>query len=705
MEINGQWHTLAAAAASLATETSSAAAEMESAADSWAGLVSSYQESQTQDIVRTALDEVPGVTREWAEVAGRASQVLQRFATEANGLQQQASALQGQASTLQARLLTSGLLSGSGEQGTSVEDEALRRDIEVHNSDVMGLNSRWHALEQQTAAEIDSIAGGGGYQDQIPVVGAAGTGFGSAAFSLTDGSPGNGRFGSNGLFGVGSLGFAFHSAVTQMIRSGDDSGAGDPVETATELYETVTSNDVTGEDIRAFYDHLGQMDAEGIDEFAEANPQINQYSMPLPTNEDQLESWPTGADGASWWNGMESREQNAMVAFLPLLTGNTQGVPAQKRHEANMNALDILRQSGQYNEYEQHLNSIQDSTTSQGAGTGQRFLLSLDVGTEGDRDRQPLAEVAVGNPDQASEVTYNVPGMNSSTANMTGEVDRAQDIFDETNDQAVIAWMAYDPPTLDETIPESLEEFWDEDEGLTVSWEELRHFEGAPHEELFDQNGSVMNDVRADEGSYRFAYALDGQQSASAARGNDDMGINVVAHSYGTNMVSHALTLDNQQSTVDKVLFAGSSGIPASAASSAEELNVERTEEGKPAVFVTEAEADWLAALGRGGEVNAFWRDEPYVVVPEDMFASPRVDPRSEEFDAYVYSSDVEEPFWFWEEASEEQSVTDHTRYDADPDIYGYQDPATLSFESKIEILNGDMGSVEFERSPGSEVE
>lgn len=722
VEVSGPWDTLAATAASWASESSAAAAQMEQAASAWGGLVSSYRDTATEQVVYSALDEAPGVTGQWADVAARAADVLQAFATEASGLEQQALGLRSQAAKLEARLWASDLFTGGGSDGDSAEDQALLQAVHAHNSEVLSLNSRWQQVEQQAASDIDAIsASGGGYQDEIPAVTADGGTFGTGAGGFGTGGFGVAGLGLAGLgaggLGLGALnagaglGVGFHAAVGQMIRSGHDADTDDPVETATELYETATSDEVTGEDMTRFYDHLADMDADQIEEFAEANPSINQYSMPQPANEEQLASWPTGADGDEWWNSMgspeqdmNSPEQKAMVAFLPLLTGNTQGVPAQKRHDANMNALDTLRRSGEYRDYERHLNSIEDSALPEDDESGQRFLLSLDVGTAGERDRQPLAAVAVGDPDQASEVTYNVPGMNSGTDNMTGEVDRAQDIFDEASNQAVIAWMGYDPPTTEETIPESLDGFWDEDDGLNISWDEVRDFEGAPHEELFGQDGSVMSDVRADEGSYRFAYAIDGQQSASAARGDETV-VNVVAHSYGTNMTAHALTLDNQQSTVDKVFFMGSSGIPASAAVSADELNVEETEEGEPAVFVTEAEADGLAHMGRGVEVNGPFRDDPYVVVPEDVFAAPRVDPRSEEFNAYVYSSDAEEPFWPWSEEPEEKSVTDHTRYDTDPDTYGYQDPETLSFESKIAILNGDMRSVEFERTPtnGSE--
>lgn len=633
-EIHGQWSTLAATASSWASESSAAAEQMGSAAASWAGLVSSYRESETEEIVRTALDEAPVVTQEWAQVAGRASEVLQGFATEANGLQQQASALEGQASRLEARLFSSGLLSSVDGEGASFEDDALRQEIEIHNSDVMTLNSRWKSLEQQTAAEIDSIARGGGFQDEIRVVSTAGADFNSASFNVAAGRPGIGRFGASDLLGAGSLGLAFHSAVTQMIQSGNPSGTDDPVETATELYETVTSDDVTGKDLSAFYDHLGQMDADEIEEFSDANAQINQYSMPLPTNEEELKSWPTGADGAAWWETVEENgTQNAMLAFLPLLTGNTEGVTYSVRNLANQNAMDRLRESSDISR-QQHrrLSSIQESLD---AGDN-RMLLSLNMGQEpvatgrgpGPSPTDPLAAVSVGNPDSADTTTFNVSGMGSGTDEMPSEVGNAQQLYngsrrDTSNEHAVVAWIGYESPGLK----------------------------------------TVFRDEHAVDGSWALAYALDGhRETMDAHREDGGTRVNVNAHSYGTNTAARALT--HTTHPVDTYSMYGSAGIPEGVAQHASDLNVTTTDEGRPAVYATDASTDWLSDVGRSPGV--------------------RQDPTDTGFGAYVFSSDgMGHPPGY--------PVSGHYQNFAAADEYGYLERDSQTFEA-LSLINDGRG-------------
>lgn len=635
MEIHGRWSTLAATASSWASESYAAAEQMGAAAASWTGLLSSYRDSETQEIVRTALDKAPEVTQEWAQVAGRASEVLQGFATEANGLQQRASALEGQASRLQARLLRSSLLSSGGGEGPSFEDDALRREIEIHNGDVMTLESRWQDLEQQTAAEIDSIAGGGGFQDQIPVVSSAGADTNSAAFDAAGGSAGMDRFGARGLLGAGSLGFAFHSAVNQMIRSGNDSGTDDAVETATELYETVTSDDVTGRDLSAFYDHLGDMDADDIEDFSEANPQINQYSMPLPTNEDQLKSWPTGADGAAWWETLEANgTQVAMATFLPLVTGNTNGVPYTARNVANRRSLTQLLDADDLQRNQRvRLESIEQSLKE---GGGERVLLSLNMGQEpvsrgrgpGPAPTDPLAAVSVGNPDSADTTTFNVSGMGSGTDAMPSEVGNAQQLYngsrrDTSNEHAVVAWIGYESPGLK----------------------------------------TVFRDEHAVDGSWALAYALDGhRETMDAHREDGGTTVNVNAHSYGTNTAARALT--HTTHPVDTYSMYGSAGIPEGVAQHASDLNVTTTDEGRPAVYATDASTDWLSDVGRSPGV--------------------RQDPTDTGFGAYVFSSDgMGHPPGY--------PVSGHYQNFAAAEEYGYLERDSQAFEA-LSLINDGRG-------------
>lgn len=67
-----------------------------------------------------------------------------------------------------------------------------------------------------------------------------------------------------------------------------------------------------------------------------------------------------------------------------------------------------------------------------------------------------------------------------------------------------------------------------------------------------------------------------------------------------------------------------------------------------------------------------------------------------------VTASEVDTPeIWeFWRQDPEEESVTDHTRYDSSGEDYGYQDPATLSLDTLLRIVKDEWGSVEFEKLP-----
>lgn len=496
----------------------------------------------------------------------------------------------------------------------------------------------------------------------------------------------------------------FQGAVTQMVEQGFRQSSQASVETASELYENATSRNVTGEDVTRLYHHLGQMTAGEIEKFATATPEVNRYSLPLPVNDEQLRAWPSGLDGARWWDGMDEPQRDAMLSFLPLLTGNTEGVPYRKRHDANMKVLNEVSKDNYLEEYKENFDSIRESLLpgpSEEGGenhSSNRLLISLDLGAFNERPRQPLAAVSVGDPDEKAATTFSIPGMDSGTHNMTGEVDRAQEFHDEVGDHAVVAWMGYDPPTLDETIPESLDRYRSDDGALDLSWEDLRVWEfegGEAWKGLFENDGSVMNDVRADEGGYRFAYAVDSHQQAAHARGNLDQQVNVLAHSYGSNMVSHALTRNDPALPVDRVIYVGSSGIPEDVAGNSSDLNVKDAEHGAPAVFAGQSTSDRLASWGQGNIAYGPYRGD----IPGDLFDSPRIDPRAEEFDAYIFSVDGDEPSWYepWKDDPDLNSVTGHSRYYPGADQHGYFNDGTQSFDSIVRLLRGDVGSVERE--------
>ncbi|GAA3283314.1 hypothetical protein [Nesterenkonia halobia] len=112
VEISGPWSPLGETADAMGFEAAAAPADMETAATSWAGLISSYEEPGTQDVVHSAFDTAPGVTDVWADVIAKAADVLHGFATEATSLESRASDLHAETARLRSWPWVSGLFSG-----------------------------------------------------------------------------------------------------------------------------------------------------------------------------------------------------------------------------------------------------------------------------------------------------------------------------------------------------------------------------------------------------------------------------------------------------------------------------------------------------------------------------------------------------------------------------------------------------------------
>lgn len=615
-EIEGEWHALSSTAESWASEAQSVSSEIDQAQTSWQGLVDSYQDTGTQEVVHSAMDDVPSVVQDWASAVSQAADVIHSFATEASGLQQQAGQLKIQGVKLQALAI---MPTGSSE------DSWVENAINAHNSDVLTLNSSWSQLCSNAVSDINALGTKGGLEEDIPQVTGAGGHF--------DWSTGQESWSDVDISGAAPL-------MQMLLTLGNPSER--RVIEASELYETVMSDGATGEDVQHFYDHLQTMSASEIEDFADQNPQINQYSLPQPSNEEELASWPTGSDGAHWWGNLDRDQQNAMLAALPLMTGNVQGVPYSRRNLANQNALDDLRASDDITgRQRKHLDAIHESLNRR----GEAMLLSLNMGQPpasggrglGPPPDDPLAAVSVGNPDTADTTTFNVPGMNSNTADMGKEVDNAERLHSAlengTQDHAVVSWVGYDSPGYK----------------------------------------TVFRDEHASDGQWALAYELDGYRETMDAQGKDTTA-NVNAHSYATNTAARALTVTTHD--VDNYTMYGSAGIPKNVVEHASELNVAQQENGEPAVYATDAAADGWSGVGRSPGV--------------------RQDPTDEDFGAHTFSSDgMGYPPGY--------PVGGHGQSIESPDEYGYLDRDSQAFESIIRIMDGrgeEIGEIAVDVDP-----
>ncbi|MDM7892697.1 alpha/beta hydrolase [Curtobacterium caseinilyticum] len=162
------------------------------------------------------------------------------------------------------------------------------------------------------------------------------------------------------------------------------------------------------------------------------------------------------------------------------------------------------------------LRNVNAALTKKGSD-GKRFLIALTD------DRPPLAAVSIGDLDRADSVTWAVPGMNTTSADMTMWSRGAQNIYQEqarrpgSPSHAVVACIGYATP--------------DEKDVLFMG--------------------------KAKKGGGQLADALRGLDAVRAGQVPET---NVVAHSYGT--TTAAVALAEQGVHVDRFVALGSAGLP-----------------------------------------------------------------------------------------------------------------------------------------------
>lgn len=626
-EIDAEWNTLDSVAQSMKSEASSARDVLDTAGRSWRGTHHLYQEPTSQSAVWTALDDIPQITQDNFTVVESLALIIQRFGEDGARLSDRAKALNAEADHLEQQALQINNESGEDPEGDSGKSDAINQRITEHNWAVAELNRDWAALREESADRLVALKGHGGREEEVPTAEASGDRSVSTAIAS---SPSN-----------------MTDLATMVSALSEPSN----VEEAEELYDATMSEDATAEDINNFYDHMAEMSPEEIESFTDAREEVNEQSLPGPSTDEEYADWPGGYEGAEWWDQDEAW-QNAMLAHMPLMVGNTQGVPYTTRDQANQHALTKLQSSGNMGwPQERRLNEIEESL--EPGQSGDRYLLSLDLGQPEVPDNPhgqgprplPKAAVSVGNPDTAHTTSFNVPGMSSGTHNMSGEVAMAQgfynDLADDDQEHAQVAWVGYDAPTMRDAItPE--DDVWEDD--------------------------------KAEAGGYALAHELDGYNETMAEQGRDTT-VSLNTHSYGSNTGAHALT--TVEHNVDMWMIYGSSGIPPHVAETAEDVSVNSDADGNPAVYATEAPDDNTAGLGRSNH---------------------RIDPTDQEFGAQVFASDGVS-------GNIEGEPTDgHSRFFSDwgarefflGERFGYWEPDSQSYNTSLVILEGRADEVDF---------
>ncbi|MBM7801109.1 uncharacterized protein YukE [Curtobacterium luteum] len=292
-------------------------------------------------------------------------------------------------------------------------------------------------------------------------------------------------------------------------------------------------------------------------------------------------------DVATWWSAMSgprgahSAEQDAFVAAVPAVLGTLNGVSYWARARANTAVLaDKLAEAKRKTSY---WAKQLDGAGSPAAAASARAQLQVwerqrdgyaNIQTTLDTksvslislvdDRPPLAQIVSGDMDFASHVTYIVPGMNTATY-QDGTVSNYALIADGMrsrqaaaggvlpDDVAVVSWIGYHGPMADD---------------LSFA--------------------SVVANERAHVGAETLVADLSGFDAARAASGKD-ADLSVVAHSYGTNVTTIALT----KTHADHAVLFGSAGIT-DVAPNADTLEVPKGE-----VFASQGARDGWAITGQ----------------------------------------------------------------------------------------------------------
>jgi len=262
---------------------------------------------------------------------------------------------------------------------------------------------------------------------------------------------------------------------------------------------------------------------------------------------------------SNWWQEMNpaadakefSAQQVLLLSTFPTIFGNLEGIPYAARDHANRIALtaSIADYETRIAEFESGsddmvvggrgallalearrkeldrlqaqlaaLRNTQKALDSPHGGAS-RFLISLT------QDEPPLAAISIGDLDTAKHVTYAVPGMGTTTGDMTTWADVSQNLYSAVQGgSAVVAWIGYETPP----VP-------------------------GPGSGDF----GVLDMKYANAGGARLASAL---QGLAAVRGSAPPRLNIVAHSYGTTTAAVALQKDFVH--VDSFVTLGSAGLP-----------------------------------------------------------------------------------------------------------------------------------------------
>jgi Alpha/beta hydrolase len=367
---------------------------------------------------------------------------------------------------------------------------------------------------------------------------------------------------------------------------------------------------------------------------------VNEVLASMPSNRD--------ADAMrQWWDSLTLAQQVAIMAMHPERLGNTDGLPAEIRDEANrlvmaddLERLEAKERDGTLSRVEREaLANIRTAMANidareshidpiTGANTHTQLYIYDPFAFDGDG----RMAIATGNLDEADHVAVMVPGMGTDVQGMSHG--RSLNVYDESrwasgDTVAVLDWVGYDAP----------------------SGTSLRN-----HDII-----GVVNQDMAREGAELLAADVDGLR---ASRSDDLAHLTVIGNSYGS--TTAGIAAGEFDLDADDLILTGSPGVPVGDAG---DLST-----GHDHTWVGSASRDFVTSLGRTG-----WTD------PSEVAAAfiPGVelmgnDPAEDDFGANRFQAENVDRGGRW-------NIGDHSRY---------YDQNTESLYNIAAITTGQYGDV-----------
>lgn len=372
-----------------------------------------------------------------------------------------------------------------------------------------------------------------------------------------------------------------------------------------------------------------------------AHPDVTEAmaSMPSADNPEAMREW---------WDSLTLAQQVAIMATHPDRLGNTDGLPAEVRDEANrlvlaedLERLEAKEAAGTLTRVERealaNIRTAMDNLESRESHidpiTGERTHAQLYIYDPYAFNGDGRLAIATGNLDDANHVAVMVPGMGTNVQGMSAG--RSLNVYDESrwasgDSVAVLDWVGYDAPS-----------------GTSIHNPDII---------------GVVNQSMARDGAELLAGDVAGLR---AARGDDPAHLTVIGNSYGS--TTAGIAAGEFDLDADDLILTGSPGVPVGDAG---DLTT-----GHDHTWVGSAGRDFVTSLGRTGWMDP--SDVPAALIPGVQLMGN--DPAEDTFGANRFQAENVDRGSRW-------NVADHSRY---------YDQNTESLYNIAAITTGQYGDVQ----------